>query len=161
MLSDPFFRHGACLYVYPLNKKEMNKMTILIIAALIAIFSSGCVSQSTIDAAIDQKVAANNVAFVQPMMAQQNLQISSVKSEVAQNRQAISRSSAQVAVHQNVLIDHYVQQQQLATAALGILAPEPVSAAPVTPASPIEKTISAPASATEAVPEQAASAASD
>ena len=134
-------------------------MTLLIIAVLIAIFSSGCVSQSAIDAAIDQKIAANNVAFVQPMMAQQNLQISSVGAEVAQNRQAISKFNAQVAVHQNVLIDHYVKQQQQATAALGILAPEPIFTAPTTPV--IEETISAPASAAEAVPELVVSATSD
>jgi len=140
-------------------------MRLLIITALFAIFSSGCVSQSAIDAAIDQKIAANNVAFVQPMMAQQNLQISSIQAEVAQNRRAISKSNAQVAVHQNVLIDHYVKQQQLATAALGILAPEPVYATPVAPTAPAapvtNQTISAPASATEAVPEQVAPATSN
>ena len=131
-------------------------MTLLIIAVLVAIFSSGCVSQSALDAAIDQKIAANNVTFVQPMMAQQNMQISSVGAEVAQNRQAISKSSAQVAVHKNVLVDHYVKQQQLASAALGVLAPGSASAEPV-----IEETISAPASAAEAVPELVVSATSD
>lgn len=137
-------------------------MTLLIIAILAAIFSSGCVSQSALHAAIDEKIAANNAAFVQPMMAQQNLQISSVRAEVAQNRRAISESNAQVAVHQNVLIDHYVKQQQLATAALGILAPEPVSATLIMPVAPVtNETISAPASATEAVPEPVVPATSD
>ncbi|MBC8205773.1 MAG: hypothetical protein ISR85_03850 [Kiritimatiellales bacterium] len=134
-------------------------MKLLIIAVLAAIFSSGCVSQNAIDAAIDQKIAANNVAFVQPMMAQQNLQISSVGAEVAQNRQAISKSSAQMAVHQNVLVDHYVKQRQQATAALEVLTPEPVYAAPAAPVT--EETISAPASAAEAVPEPVVSATSD
>ena len=137
-------------------------MRSLIIAALFAVFSCGCVSQSAIDAAIDQKIAANNVAFVQPMMAQQNLQISSVRAEVAQNRRAISKSNAQVAVHQDVLIDHYVKQQQQATAALGVLAPEPIYTTPAAPIAPVtNEMISAPASAAEAVPEQVAPATSD
>lgn len=136
-------------------------MTVRMIAVLIAVFSSGCVSQSSINKAIDQKIAANNVAFVQPMMAQQNLQISAVRTDVIRNQQAISKSNAQVSVHQNVLIDHYMKQQQQAASALSTLVPETTSLPLATLPNPTAPTLSAPASAAEVVPEPVAPATSE
>jgi len=135
-------------------------MKLIIIAILVAVFSNGCVSQSAIDKAIDEKIAANNVAFVQPMMAQQNLQIRAVQTDVIRNKQAILKSNAQVSVHQDVLIDHYTQQQKQAETALMTLSPE---SAPVLPTTPVitENTNLAPVSAAEAVPEPVAPATSD
>lgn len=135
-------------------------MKALLSAVLVAVFSTGCVSQRAIDKAIDEKIAANNVAFVQPMMAQQNLQIRTVQANVTRNQQAISKSNAQVSVHQDVLVDHYMQQQQQAAAALMTLSPEPAPSVQTTPVV-TENSISAPVSATEVVPEPVAPATSD
>ena len=128
-------------------------MTRLIIAALIAIFSSGCVSQSALDQAINEKIAANNIAFVQPMMAQQNLRIEALAGETDQNRDAISKSSGRVTQHREALVDLYKTQQRQATTALKTLNPEPVAA-------PIE-IFSAPVLAPEVVPNVAQVSASE
>jgi len=135
-------------------------MKLLMITILAAFLSSGCVSQSSIDKAIDQKIAANNVAFVQPMMAQQNLQIRAVQADVTRNKQAILKSTAQVSVHQDVLVDHYMQQQHQAAAALMTLSPEP---APITQAAPIvtDSAVPAPVSAAAGIPETVTSTTSD
>ena len=141
-------------------------MRLIIVAVFVAIFSTGCVSQSKIDAAINQKIAENNVAFVQPMMAQQNQQISSVRADVTRNHQLISKSNAQVSTHHTVLVDHYLNQQELATEALSTLSPgtgshlsKPVSSPATNPTA--KTTLSAPVSATEVVPEPVAPATSD
>ncbi len=124
-------------------------MTLLIIAALIAIFSSGCVSQSALDQAINKKIAANNVTFVQPMMAQQNLQIETLTVGIARNQTDISLSAGRVDEHRGVLVDLYKTQQKQAAAALETLDPAPV------------ELISAPVLAPEVVPEAALASASE
>jgi hypothetical protein len=129
----------------------MKKMTLLIIAVLVAIFSSGCVSQSAVDAAIDQKIAANNAAYVQPLITQQCLHIGAIRADVVCNQNAISKSNEQVSERYNVLMDHYKKQQQAASNALLKAAPvkEPVQIEPVE-----KETISASVSASEAVPQE-------
>lgn len=106
-------------------------MTLIIIAILAALFSSGCVSSRAVRSMIDEQIAANNQTYLDPALAQQTQQISAVKAEAVRNREAISKSSAQVAVHQTVLVDQYKNQQQQASNALLALEVNSAPAAPL------------------------------
>ena len=101
----------------------MKTLRLLPVAALIF---TGCVSQTALNQAVDEKIAANNVAFVQPMMAQQNLKIEAMEERVKQNARTISKSTGQVSTHRDLLIDHYRNQQERASTALQKLVPKAI-----------------------------------